>query len=272
VYNRAALYLSPTSQRPYDRGPAANALLPPALIRDRASALPVPESMSRQIPALFRPPPRGPMSVTPIRRLHPPEAGDLPLEEAGTAWQPEDLDESRIVRSLAAGDAAALETLISRYWAPLTSYASRILEDTELAEDVVQRMFVSLWTGRRTWSPRSVRAYLFRCARNLAVDELRSRDSRHERERGSSRSGVRQPRRPDAVLEESTLARIVDSAIQELPERRREAFVLAYLKQLTYSEVAEVMGVSVKTVEHHVSAALADLRASLGPAVDDGLP
>lgn len=209
------------------------------------------------------------MSVTPIRRPHLEDLRHLPLQETGIFSQPEELDEPALVRALAAGEAGALETLISHYWGSLTSYAARIVDDAELAEDVVQRMFVALWTGRRTWSPRSVAAYLFRCTRNLALDELRSRDSRHERERGSSRADTRHPSLPDAVLAESRLAEIVDSAIQELPERRREAFVLAYLKQLTYAEVAEVMGVSTKTVGHHVSAALAELRKSLGPVVTD---
>ncbi|MQA91776.1 MAG: sigma-70 family RNA polymerase sigma factor [Gemmatimonas sp.] len=181
-------------------------------------------------------------------------------------------DDALLARAIAQSDTSALEFLISRYWIALTSYASRMLDDMELAEDVVQRVFVSIWRERTGWSPRSVRAYLYQCTRNLALDEIRSREARRERERESGGSLIGQPPTPETAMERTAIENAVDTAIQGLSDRRREAFVLAYLKNLSYQEIATVMGISTKTVSHHVSGALADLRERLGGVMAERPP
>lgn len=211
------------------------------------------------------------MSITPLPR--PLRTGrDAPAEEVEVPASRLRADDAFLARAISRGDAAALEELISRYWEPLTSYASRIVGDMAWAEDVVQHTFVGIWSDRAGWSPRSIRAYLFRSTRNRALDEIRSSRARRERERVSTADLVREPQAPDAVLDAAGIADAVDEAIQQLPERRREAFVLAYLKQMTYSEVAALMGVSTKTVGHHISAALAELRKTLGHVVAEAEP
>jgi RNA polymerase sigma-70 factor (ECF subfamily) len=170
-----------------------------------------------------------------------------------------------LMREIALGDARALERLIARYWGPLTAYASRIVGDPQGAEDAVQTVFIRVWRDRRSAPPRSVRSFLFRVTRNLALDEVRSRGARSARESRISREAPTVQASPADLLELDALAGSIDRAIQRLPERRREAFTLAYLHDLSYAEVAEVMAVSPKTVGHHVSAALAELRELLVP-------
>ena len=211
------------------------------------------------------------MSITPLPRPHTP-AEISPSADRDESVLSGGAEDSFLALAISRGEAAALEQLIGRYWEPLTSYASRVVGDMATAEDVVQKMFVALWSGRRDWSPRSVRAYLFRCTRNLALDERRSALARRRREERSW-PATRPPTSPtpDALLDETTLVEAVDRAIDLLPDRRREAFVLAYLKGLSYREVAAVMGVSTKTVGHHVSAALAELRLTLGSLAEEHL-
>lgn len=170
-----------------------------------------------------------------------------------------------LARDIANGDAVALDRLISRYWNPLTSYASRILDDMALAEDVVQSVFIRTWQRRETWRPHSVKSFLYLTTRNLSLDIMRSHDARRGRERAFGTQRTSRSPTPLDVLDEREVARTVDAAIQALPDRRREAFTLVYLKNLAHAEAAEVMGVSRKTVGHHVSAALAELRETLGP-------
>lgn len=172
-------------------------------------------------------------------------------------------DDRFLIQAIAGGDAEALEELIARYWAPLTSYACRILDDMEAAEDIVQQTFIAIWTDRAGAAPRSVRAYLYRSVHNGSIDAIRSLRARRKRERISSDEDTRHARTPDVILAESILAGTVNSAIQCLPSRRRQAFVLAYLKNMSYDEVAMVMDISTKTVGHHVSAALSELRHTL---------
>ena len=206
------------------------------------------------------------MSITPISHLRKPAFGEVRKHTPRTLHE-NSVDDETLARAISRDSTAALEELIGRYWEALTSYASRILDDMGLAEDTVLKVFTTVWIDRSRWAPRSVRAYLFRCTRNYALDELRSRTARQRRERLLFGADITPPPEPDRLLEEATLAEMVDAAIQSLPQRRREAFVLTHLKQLSYTEVAEIMDVSTKTVGHHVSAALADLRQALAALV-----
>lgn len=211
------------------------------------------------------------MSITPFPRPHEPTGGDCPSEE-GQPPQTTGFDDHALAQRIATGDTNALDHLISQYWEPLTSYASRVLDDMDLAQDVVQDVFVRVWERRIGWHPHSVRAYLFRATRNLALDEMRSRNALHEREQKRGREESRRPRTPLDIYEDSQLSSVVDAALQALPVRRREAFTLVYLKKLTYAEAAEVMGVSPKTVGHHISAALVKLREKLRPLLAEHFP
>lgn len=212
------------------------------------------------------------MSIIPFPQQQPPP-GDA--DETGSS-SPQDgghRDEAALVQRLVRSDPTALDLLIERFWEPLVVYASRILDDVALAEDVAQEAFVRMWAEREERAPRSVSAYLYRVTRNLALDELRSRDARHRREKKKAVEMDRRPHTPAETYAEDELSRLMDEAIQSLPERRREAFTLAYLANLSYREVAQTMGISPKTVGNHISAALADLRETLSPLLEaDGLP
>lgn len=154
---------------------------------------------------------------------------------------------------------------MDRFWVPLTSYASRILDDMTVAEDVVHEVFVQVWERRAGWEPRSVTGFLFSTTRKLALDAVRSRNARRKRERTRGREVPRHPGTPVGVLEREELTDAVDRGIQSLPERQKEAFTLAYLENLSYVEVAEIMDISTKTVGNHISAALSHLREVLAP-------
>ncbi|MBI4522171.1 MAG: sigma-70 family RNA polymerase sigma factor, partial [Gemmatimonadetes bacterium] len=71
-------------------------------------------------------------------------------------------------------DTEAFEALIDLYWAPLIKYAMHLLGSADSAEDVVQETFIRVWRRRTGWSPRgSAEGYLYRVARNLALDEIK---------------------------------------------------------------------------------------------------
>lgn len=162
------------------------------------------------------------------------------------------------------GDPAALACVLERYWPPVVRYVRRLIEERDAAEDVAQEVFVRLWERREAWDrDGSLRALLFRLARNLAVDEIRRGSARR-------RAGERAPRATDpptpyACLEREELARAVARAVDALPERRREVFVLVRYHGLSYRETADALALSPQTVANHLSLALADLRAALGP-------
>ncbi|MEX2374388.1 MAG: sigma-70 family RNA polymerase sigma factor [Dehalococcoidia bacterium] len=208
------------------------------------------------------------MSITPLHRNTPPAPGS-PGEGAGEVTRASSVStDAALACRVAQGDTRALEELVERYWTPLAAYAGRMLDDQPLGEDVVQRLFGTIWKNRREWAPGSVKAYLFQCTRNLAIDEIRRRDSRQRREADFGVGDRPSVRGPDAVMSSRSRRDAIEAAIQALPERRREAFVLAYLRQLSYQEVSDIMGISTKTVGHHISAALGELRGRLDWMMD----
>lgn len=178
-------------------------------------------------------------------------------------------DDAELGRKLAAGDPAALTAIARRYWEPLAAYAYRLVEDRDGAMDIAQEACIRLWDRRGHDSPRCLRAYLFRTTRNLALDHLKTKRTRRRLLRRHAPERTNGPARPDEVLDQDRTAAEVHRAIRDLPERRREVFTLAYLGGLTYAEIGEVMGISPKTVQNQMTAALAQLRAALRPLLDE---
>ena len=198
---------------------------------------------------------------------------DVPLEEFGADLnirQQENApaSDAELARRVGAGEIAALEDLFERYREPLIHYAYRLLGDQSGAEDVVQETFFRIWTGGLDPRRGSIRSYLHSVARNLALDEMRRRVARSRREDAHGEMG-QEPVSPARVLSQSDLGAAISAAIQALPERRREAFTLVYLRALSYAEAAEIMCVSQKTVGNHISGALATLRETLRPFMDE---
>jgi RNA polymerase sigma-70 factor (ECF subfamily) len=178
-------------------------------------------------------------------------------------------EEAALVQRLAAGDLTALTAIAEWLWEPLAAYAYRIVGDEDIARDIAQEACVRLWEGRGRTPPARLRPYLFRITRNLALDHSKTHRTRERLLRRYGLDHGRRPAAPDEVLERGRVEDEVQSAIQNLPERRREVFVLAYLRGLSYAEIAEVMNISPKTVQNHMTAALTELRTVLRPLIEE---
>jgi len=170
-------------------------------------------------------------------------------------------DEVLLAMRFADGDGRAFERVLADYWRPVLTFSTRLLHDGEAADDVAQETFLRVWINRTEIQPGQLRAYIFRVARNLVVDETRKR---RVRGRATDTTGISTTvPRPDQVVERDEQHEAIQHAVDSLPPKRREAFILAYLHELSYKEVADVLGVSVSTVKNHVASALMDLRHSL---------
>ena len=163
------------------------------------------------------------------------------------------------------GDASAFKTLYDRHHGRVFAYLSRMVADRAAAADVVQEAFVRLWKARETWEPGgSVAGYLIRTCRRLVVDEQRRKKVRDRWARRTASAPSPSAPAPDVELEQRELAARLASEIEALPERMREVFSLKRDAGLTYREIAEVLGISPKTVDAHMTRALTRLRERLG--------
>jgi RNA polymerase sigma-70 factor (ECF subfamily) len=177
-------------------------------------------------------------------------------------------DEQALVARIRDGDRAAFEVVFDRYAAQLVAFARAQVGSTAVAEEIVQDVFFAVWMGRERWIVRrSVRAYLCQAVHNRALNY--HRDHRDEQQRldsidaASAAERCEAPERADDRLTNAELRQAIHRAMATLPEKNRQVFHLVRRQQLTYPEVAEVLGISVKSVEAHVHRAAHALRELL---------
>jgi len=161
-------------------------------------------------------------------------------------------------------DRTAYHALFQGMYDPLYRYAWSITKDSDAAYDVLQDVFLKFWQVRSTIDPdRSLKALLYQMVRNYALNSERRR-KRHFAE--SLDDQLVEPEsddfKPDTVDTDALEGRI-HRWIEELPQRRREAFMLSRFEGLSHDEIARIMGLTKKTVNNHIVLALQHLRARL---------
>lgn len=160
-----------------------------------------------------------------------------------------------------------LHGLFEKHYGELLGFALRYVDSEDTAADVVQEVFVRVWSRRSDRRLVDVsRAYLFRAVRNEALNRQTADERR--RERWSFSTGERRPPTPEDELQDRELAREVERAIADLPPRCREIFLLVRDDGLTYREAAEVLDLSESTVATQMGRALQRLRHRLADWLD----
>lgn len=182
--------------------------------------------------------------------------------QSGQSPPPDAKTDLAIMERLRRDEEAALADLLGRYWTLLVKYSIGFVGDLDSAEDIVQETFVRVWRSRSTWIPNgSVRAYLFRIARNLALQENEKRGVRVRF--GQTEVRRESPATPAEELDRKRLRGALEAAVVSLSPRRQEIVVLARFHDLSYAEIAAVMGISIQTVANQMSSAIRDLRKAL---------
>ena len=169
-----------------------------------------------------------------------------------------------VVARVREGDRDAFELIFRALYSRLSEYALGFVRSQDAAEDVVQEVFVALWTHRdRLASPDNLVGYLFRSVRNRSLNQLRRARvvSLHEEEAIRADPVTSPPPDRDADLGE--IERAVKAAVERLPPRSRQVFRLSRDTGLTYPQIAETLGISIKTVETLMGRALKSIRERL---------
>ena len=173
-------------------------------------------------------------------------------------------DEREWLAQIRSGDPVAFERAFRAYHPSLCEFAYRYVRSREVAEELVHDVFAKLWESRRRLEVRdSLKSYLYSAVRNHAISYLRhALVERRWREAEVQREAPHDLNDADRLLESQELVAAVQRVLDHLPERCRLALTLRWQRQMSYAEVAEAMGISVKTVEIYVSRGLAALRES----------
>jgi RNA polymerase sigma-70 factor (ECF subfamily) len=181
-------------------------------------------------------------------------------------------DDTIILRRVLAGDEDSFGVLVRRYEAKLRVYVVQIVGIEEEARDLVQETFVRVWNNLASYDPRfRFSTWLFRIARNLAIDHLRRRRAVVPLESRQNDEGEVIPfdpadvrRGPLGDLENSELAGAMAREISGLPPAYRELIVLRHFVGLAYNEIAELKGMPLGTVKNKLFRAHSVLREALG--------
>lgn len=161
--------------------------------------------------------------------------------------------DDELFRLIKDGDAEALKVLFKRYYAPLCRFSASIVKNDESAEEVVSDMFVDLWLKRAAIEIRAgVRQYLYGAVRNRSLNVLRSygiptKQFDHDEEDLTSPEF-----NADRPLLYKELERSIDAFINRMPERRRLIFRMHRIDGLTYQEIAEILSLSIHTVQNQM--------------------
>lgn len=165
------------------------------------------------------------------------------------------------------GDAAALETLYNLYSNALYNYGSKFTADKDLVKECIQELFVNLWTRRNFIGiPPDVKNYLFKSFR-ISVFKKASLISKHQEYQdteGYSFSVTLSIE--DEIIrteKDDDQKKRLENAINQLTNRQREAIFLKFYENLSYDEIAEVMGISVKATYKIMARSLSFLRDNL---------
>jgi RNA polymerase sigma-70 factor, ECF subfamily len=184
---------------------------------------------------------------------------------------PERWSDEILVTQVARGNSAALETLYDRYASTVLGLSLKVIGDQALAEDVLQETFWRVWQSAATYQPQrgSFAGWMFRIARNLAIDAYRRRNVRPQPMPGMDESEPVLDQVPDPgvdvaeQVQSSIQNRQVRSAILSLPRVQQQVIEMAYFFGMTRQEIAEATGEALGTIHTRARLALQKLREEL---------
>jgi RNA polymerase sigma-19 factor, ECF subfamily len=175
-----------------------------------------------------------------------------------------ELENESIGTLLAQRDETAFEQVFKTHFKRLHAYAFTILRDEVEAEEMVQQVFFKLWERNETLSlSGSVSAYLYRAVHNESLNYIKHQKVRSNHQLHVAYSMKKEVEHPAKKVMAGELEKKIHSALNELPEQCRTIFQMSRFDELKYREIADKLGISIKTVENQMGKALKLLREKL---------
>ena len=173
-------------------------------------------------------------------------------------------EERSLILRLIGGDEDAFCELYATYKNRLIYFAMRFLKSREYAEDVFQDAFTVVWQSRRFINPdASFSSYLYTIMRNRILNQLRNAANEEKLKESilSQALDYTEDTKREVMLND--LKSLISHALQQLTPRQREIFEMSREAQLSHKEIADKLGISVNTVQEHISISLKLIRTYL---------
>jgi RNA polymerase sigma-70 factor (family 1) len=169
-----------------------------------------------------------------------------------------------LIGLLKEGSVAAFEELYNRYWEKLYNSARKRLNESEIAEELVQDFFTSLWLNReKLVIHSSFNSYIHSSIRYLVYNHYQKETVRRVYQENTRRVLVLEDNSTQELLSLKELNKVLEEGVEKLPAKCRTVYELSRKEYKNNKEIASLLGISEKTVENHLTKALRNIRLSL---------
>jgi RNA polymerase sigma-70 factor (ECF subfamily) len=166
------------------------------------------------------------------------------------------------------GNKNAFEKLFRIYYTPICRFIHRYTGSNDTSEEIAQDMFIYFWQNAPVIDIKtSLKAYLFTSARNFSLNYIKKSSIRQKYHEAAQR----ETQNTETIIPEEKTERfkkLLNQAVDKLPQKCREIFELSKYEGLTYEEISEFLGLSRKTVENQMGIALNKIRKWMQPYID----
>lgn len=179
------------------------------------------------------------------------------------------LDEEILVMNLREGKIDAFEEIYKRYWYKLFKIAYHQIGSQEDAEELVQEVFLSIWKRRSDVVIKHLDLYLTLAIKNQVYDYIKSQISFRKYQEYLIFQEIHQNHSTDEIVNFAELSNATEKALGRLPEKSAEVFRRSRFENQSVKEIAEVLNLSEKAVEYHITKSLKFLRENLSSYQSD---
>ena len=174
-------------------------------------------------------------------------------------------EELNNLERIASGDHEAFRSIFMKYYPKVKYFIAHIIKSEEIAEDLSQDIFFRVWASKEYLPDlRSFNAYIYRMAKNSALNYLEHKYI--EDTYIANYSHQSESTTPEEELNAKELEFLIQIAIDQMPEQRRKIYIKSRIENIKNGKIAEILGLSEKTINNQLSLALKDIRDILALA------
>jgi RNA polymerase sigma-70 factor, ECF subfamily len=161
-------------------------------------------------------------------------------------------------------DKGNFEVIFREYYVPLCRYCIQFVRRPEIAEEIVQEQFITLWEKKDVIDIHtSINSYLYKSVKNKSIDYLKSKYAKLKFDELNELIIIRDNQNPHQIIELEETSKIIESAINQLPEKCYMVFSLSRFGGFSNKEISDELNISIKTVENQVTIALRKIKEFL---------
>jgi len=171
--------------------------------------------------------------------------------------------EENNIKALCKGDQRAFEVLFLYYQPKLVYFLTGFIKDTEISRDLAQDIFLSIWNNKEKLSEiKSFKAYIFKMGKNAICNY-------YDHTLVNEKFVAEQQTRPvdfensEELIFAQQLQALIDITVSKMPNQRKLIYTMSRIEGLSNKEIAEKLNINKRTVENHLTAALADIRKTI---------